>query len=65
MDQTFSTDRSFMLQSNYTATSSPPAASLNNNTNYIHNMHQQVTTHPVSIPQKPAHANTFVHKLYK
>jgi hypothetical protein len=29
------------------------------------NYHQQVTVQPVPIPQKSAHANTFVHKLYK
>lgn len=74
MDHTFSTDssiRSYMLtQSNlsYSTTgqqssssSSPPF----NSNNYSHHMHQQVTTHPVPIPQKSAHANTFVHKLYK
>ncbi|GAA5802946.1 hypothetical protein HPULCUR_008421 [Helicostylum pulchrum] len=29
-----------------------------------HQHHQQVTVQPVPIPQKSAHANTFVHKLY-
>lgn len=78
MDQAFSTNssiRSYIptqsnTQTSYSTTgqqSTPPPSSqpFNSHINYSHYMHQQVTTHPVPIPQKSAHANTFVHKLYK
>lgn len=43
---------------------SSPAATQQQEQTYP-NYHQPVTVQPVPIPQKSAHANTFVHKLYK
>ncbi|KAI8078504.1 HSF-type DNA-binding-domain-containing protein [Thamnidium elegans] len=73
MEQQFPTDspiRSYtMLPSQalhhpYPAHQQSPPQSQHQQQQTYHQHHQQVTVQPVPIPQKSAHANTFVHKLY-
>lgn len=61
------TMRSFMLSNTGGATGtagySQPTA-LSSSTNTDQTAYNSTASQPVQLPQKPSHANTFVHKLY-